>query len=35
MSHSDKEKRKDEKQWYEFPDLIAGPKLFREPERAA
>ncbi len=29
MSHSDKEKRKDEKQWYEFPDLIAGPKLFR------
>jgi hypothetical protein len=29
MSLSDKEKRKDEKQWYEFPDLIAGPKLFQ------
>ena len=29
MSLSDKDKRKDEKQWYEFPDLIAGPKLFQ------
>ena len=29
MSPSDKEKHKDEKQWYDFPDLIAGPKLFQ------
>ena len=29
MSPSDKEKHKDEKQWYEYPDLIAGPKLFQ------
>jgi hypothetical protein len=29
MSASDKENDKDEKQWYEFPDIIAGPRLFR------
>ena len=29
MSASDKEKHKDEKQWYDLPDLIAGPKLFQ------
>ena len=26
MSTSDKDKHGDEKQWYDFPDLIAGPK---------
>jgi hypothetical protein len=29
MSIADKKRDQDEKQWYEFPDLIAGPKLFR------
>jgi hypothetical protein len=29
MSTSDKDKDGDEKQWYDFPDLIAGPKLFQ------
>jgi Animal haem peroxidase len=29
MSASDNENDKDEKPWYEFPDIIAGPRLFR------
>jgi hypothetical protein len=29
MSLFDKSRDEDEKQWYEFPDIIAGPKLLR------
>jgi hypothetical protein len=29
MSQPDEDNRDDERQWYDFPDLIGGPKLFR------